>query len=95
MGLPTKRPSVDYNYSSYAKQSGVTDLPFLPEYDEEDYDPKAESASNAIETIKETVQPRHKQTAGPLSFKRVVKAITKQKKWSTLLKVIHDILLQA
>ena len=91
MGLPTKRPSVADDYSSYGKQSGVTNLYLLPECDEEDYDPKAELPSNEIETIKETVQPGHKQTAGPFSFKKVARAITKQRKWSTLLKVIHHV----
>lgn len=95
MGLPTKRPTVGDDYSSYGKQSGVTNLYLLSEYDEEDYDPKAELPSNEIETIKETVQPGHKQTAGALSFKKVAKAITKQRKWSTLLQVIHHVPLQA
>ncbi|XP_067022888.1 cyclic nucleotide-binding domain-containing protein 2-like [Acropora muricata] len=90
MGLPTKRPSVADDYSSYGKQSGVTNLYLLPECDEEDYDPKAELPSNEIETIKETVQPGHKQTAGPFSFKKVARAITKQRKWSTLLKDVRQ-----
>ena len=93
MGLPTKRLSISDDHSSYRKQSGCTNPYFLPEYDEEDYDSIAEPGSNKTEAAKDSSKSGQKQLGGPLSFKTVAKAITKQRKWSNVLKVTLAVLL--
>ncbi|XP_068760054.1 uncharacterized protein [Montipora capricornis] len=90
MGLPTKRRSISDDHSSYRKQSGCTNPYFLPEYDEEDYDSIAEPGSNKTEAAKDSSKSGQKQLGGPLSFKTVAKAITKQRKWSNVLKEVRQ-----
>lgn len=61
--------------------------PFLlPEFDEEDYDPRTKSGPNINEEARSA--PTIWQKGGSVSFKKVAKAITQQRKWSNVLKVM-------
>ena len=84
-----KRSSTTDVRPSARKPSGVANRPFLlPDFDEENYDPDAESALSAKEVTKAVPTIWQKQSQrGTISFKKVAKAITKQRNWSTVLKV--------
>ena len=83
----------------YKKKSSITDdrktnvakNPFLLlEFDEENYDSSAEPVSS-VDEIPETSLtapvPPNQSRSGGVTFKKVAKAINKQRKWSTVLKV--------
>ena len=72
------------------RSSGVTNPYLLPEFDEENYEPIAKPLPSTNEITKEAPSVWQKQTGGPMSFKRVAKAITKQKTWSSVLKVKNN-----
>ena len=68
------------------RQSNVINPFLLPEFDEENYDPRTESAPSVDEETKSA--PTIRQKGGGVSFKKVAKAITQQRKWSNVLKVM-------
>lgn len=66
--------------------------PFLlPDFDEENYDPSVEPAKSGANEVTKPAPAAtvwQKQSGnGGVSFKKIAKAITKQRKWSTVLKV--------
>ena len=87
-GSSKKRPSTTDVRPSIRRPSTVTNPFLLPEFDEENYDPSAEPAPSVNEVTK-SAQPTiwQKQSGGGVSFKKVAKAITQQRKWSSVLKV--------
>ena len=73
------------------RKTSVAKNPFLLlEFDEENYDSSAEPVSS-VDEISETSLtapvPPNQSRSGGVTFKKVAKAITKQRKWSTVLKV--------
>ena len=73
------------------RKTSVAKNPFLLlEFDEENYDSSAEPVSS-VDEIPETSLtapvPPNQSRSGGVTFKKVAKAITKQRKWSTVLKV--------
>lgn len=81
-----KASSIDVRPSG-RRQSNVTNPFLLPEFDEENYDPRTESAPSVNEVTKSAPTIWQKQSGGGVSFKKVAKAITQQRKWSNVLKV--------
>ena len=84
-----KKSSTTDVWKSARRASGVTNPFLLPDFDEENFDPSAEQARSAAKEV--TTAPStlwQKQAKGGVSFKKVAKAITKQRKWSSVLKVI-------
>ena len=85
-GMHEKRSSIP----NYRRTSVVTNPFLLSEIAEESYDSSSEPISNADKLPKTslTAPLLQKQTrGGGVSFKSVAKAITKQRNWSTVLKV--------
>ena len=70
------------------RTSNVVNPFLLPEFDEENYDPSTESGPNFNEEMGSTLAPTIWQKGGGVSFKKVAKAITQQRKWSNVLKVM-------
>ena len=60
----------------------------LPEYDEEAYEPQTSPKDVPEETPKGQMDRQNlRNKVGAMSFKKIAKAITKQRKWSNILKV--------
>ena len=85
-----KKSSATDVRKSARRASGVTNPFLLPDFDEDNFDPSAEQARNAKEVTTAPSRLWQKQAKGGVSFKKVAKAITKQRKWSSLLKVIEQ-----
>ncbi|CAH3124264.1 unnamed protein product [Pocillopora meandrina] len=76
------------------RKTSVAKNPFLLlEFDEENYDSSAEPVSS-VDEIPETSLtapvPPNQSRSGGVTFKKVAKAITKQRKWSTVLKEVRQ-----
>ena len=82
-----KKPSVTDERPSDRRLSNITNPYLLPEFDEENYDLTVAPTPSATEVPKTVPTVWKKQSGGALSFKKVAKAITKQRKWSSVLKV--------
>ena len=83
-----KKPSTTEVRPSGRSPSGITNPFLLPEFDEENYDPTTEAVPSTNEDFTKALPTIwQKQRGGPVSFKKVAKAITKQRKWSNVLKV--------
>ena len=84
---PSKKnaSSIDVRPSG-RRASNVLNPFLLPEFDEENYDPRSESAPSVNEETKSA--PTIRQKGGGMSFKKVAKAITQQRRWSNVLKVM-------
>lgn len=80
-----KASSIDVRPSG-RRPSNVVNPFLLPEFDEENYDARTESAPSVNEETKSA--PTIWQKGGGVSFKKVAKAITQQRKWSNVLKVM-------
>ena len=85
-----KKSSTTDVRKSARRASGVTNPFLLPDFDEEHFDPSAEQARSAKEVTTAPSTLWQKQAKGGVSFKKVAKAITKQRKWSSVLKVIEQ-----
>ncbi|KAL9967240.1 hypothetical protein ACROYT_G025424 [Oculina patagonica] len=93
-GSSKKRSSTTDVRPSGRRPSNATNVtnPFLlPEFDEEHFDPSTESAAPSVNEVTKTAPTIwQKQFGGGVSFKKVAKAITKQRKWSTVLKEVRQ-----
>ena len=83
-----KKSSATDLRKSVRRTSGVTNPFLLPDIDKEIFDPNAEQARSAKEVTTAPSTLWQKQAKAGVSFKKVAKALTKQRKWSSLLKVI-------
>ena len=90
VGSSKKKASTTNVRSTSRRPSSVTNPFLLPEFDEENYDPTAEPASTLDEVTKSVPKSCQTQSGKAVSFKKVAKAITKQRKWSSVLKVKKD-----
>ena len=89
-GSSRKKPSATDVRPSGRRPSSITNPYLLPEFDEENYDPTAAPTPSANEVPKAVPTLWQKQAGGAMSFKKVAKAITKQRKWSSVLKVKNN-----
>ena len=81
-----RKSSVDERPSG--RRQSIVNNPFLlPEFDEDNYDPRTESAPSVNEETK-SAPTIWQKGGGAVSFKKVAKAITQQRKWSNVLKVM-------
>ncbi|CAH3175808.1 unnamed protein product, partial [Porites evermanni] len=85
-----KKSSTTDVRKSARRASGVTNPFLLPDFDEEHFDPSAEQARSAKEVTTAPSTLWQKQAKGGVSFKKVAKAITKQRKWSSVLKEVRQ-----
>lgn len=86
-GSSKKKSSTTDERPSARRPSNVINPFLLPEFDEENFDPSTETAPSFNEVPKAVPTLWQRQSGGAVSFKKVAKAITKQRKWSTVLKV--------
>lgn len=86
-GSSRKKSSATDVRPSGRRVSSITNPYLLPEFDEENYDPTTARTPSANEVPKAVPTLWQKQAGGAMSFKKVAKAITKQRKWSNVLKV--------
>jgi len=80
-----KKSAIDERPSG-RRQSNVINPFLLPEFDEENYDPRTESEPSINDETKSA--PAIWQKREGVSFKKVAKAIAQQRKWSNVLKVM-------